>query len=64
VQLGIKVEKFKQMAGDYWDKQLFDLLNFGFPLDVGMELSPSSQKINHTSATNYRNDIEKYIDKK
>jgi hypothetical protein len=28
VHSGIRVEKFKQMAGDYWDQELFDLVRF------------------------------------
>jgi hypothetical protein len=40
VNSGIKVDRFKQMAGDYWDNELFDLIRFGFPLDVGTEFHP------------------------
>jgi hypothetical protein len=51
------------MAGEYRDQEYFDLIRFGFPLDVGTEFRPSKQKMNHKSANNYPDDIQKYIDK-
>ena len=46
---------------DYWDKQLPDLINYGFPLDFDRNsiLQPTYQ--NHTSATQHKDQIEKYI---
>ena len=46
---------------DYWDKQLPDLINYGFPLDFDRNsiLQPTYQ--NHTSATQHMDQIEKYI---
>jgi hypothetical protein len=39
-----KTNKFKEMAGDYWDQQLFDLIKFGFSLDVGDGFQSSNEK--------------------
>ena len=46
---------------DYWDKQLPDLIYYGFPLDFDRNsiLQPTYQ--NHTSATQHKDEIEKYI---
>ena len=46
---------------DYWDKQLPDLINYGFPLDFDRNsiLQPTYQ--NHTSAIQHKDQIEKYI---
>jgi hypothetical protein len=63
VKSGFNVNKFRDMAGEYWDKKLFDLLTFGFPLDVGVDFHPSNQKINHASANNYADQVNKYIEK-
>jgi hypothetical protein len=63
VKSGFKVEKFRAMAGDYWDKQLFDLITFGFPLDVGTQFQPSNHNINHASAVNYPDEVNKYVRK-
>jgi hypothetical protein len=63
VKSGFKVEKFRAMAGDYWDKQLFDLITFGFPLDVGTQFQPSNRNINHASAINYPYEVNKYVSK-
>jgi hypothetical protein len=49
VKSGFNVDKFRDMAGEYWDKKLFDLLTFGFPLDVDTNFYPSKQKLNHAS---------------
>jgi hypothetical protein len=63
VKSGFNVNKFRDMAGEYWDNQLFDLITFGFPLDVGVDFQPSNHKINHASANNYPNQVNKYIEK-
>jgi hypothetical protein len=55
--------KFRAMAGDYWDQQLFDLIAFGFPLDVGTQFQPSNHNINHASAINYPDEVNKYVNK-
>ena len=36
---------------DYWDQQLPDLLQFGFPLDFHRDSVLGSSSSNHTSAT-------------
>ena len=46
---------------DYWDKQLPDLINYGFPLDFDRNsiLQPTYE--NHTSANQYKDQIDEYL---
>ena len=46
---------------NYWDKQLPDLINYGFPLDFDRNsiLQPTYE--NHTSANQYRDQIDEYL---
>ena len=46
---------------DYWDQQLPDLINYGFPLDFDrkFKLHPTYQ--NHTLATQYVEHIDQYL---
>ena len=46
---------------DYWDKQLVDLLEFGFPLDFNRSFKLQSNEENHASARDHSYDIECYI---
>ena len=46
---------------DYWDLQLTDLLQFGFPLDFHRNSLLSSSSANHTSANQFEADVDAYI---
>ena len=46
---------------DYWDKQLPDLITYGFPLDFDRNSILQSTYQNHTSAIQHKDQIEKYI---
>jgi hypothetical protein len=63
VPSGFKIEKFKKLASGYWDEQLFELLKYGFPLDVRPDFMPSNKQYNHSSADKYPEHVRKYIDK-
>jgi hypothetical protein len=63
VPSGFKIEKFRELASGYWDEQLFELLKYGFPLDVGPSFKPSNKQYNHSSADKYPEHVKKYIDK-
>jgi hypothetical protein len=60
VSSGFKIDKFKEMAGNYLDKQHFDLLKFSFPLDVGQGFQASGERRNHASANRYPSEVNKY----
>ena len=46
---------------DYWDKQLIDLLYFGFLLDFNRNSPLKWEGVNHNSAIQYPRDIEVYL---
>ena len=55
-QLNLSAWKFH--LSDYWDKQLTDLLYFGFPLDFNRNFPLKWEGANHNSAIHYARDIE------
>jgi hypothetical protein len=60
VQCGFKVDRFQELAEDYHDKQLFELLRFGFPLDITKNFNPAKDTVNHTSAVKFP-EVKKFI---
>ena len=49
---------------NYYDKQLIDFLKYGFPLDMIQNATIDSKFVhNHPSASQYPQDVGKYIDK-
>jgi hypothetical protein len=61
VQSGFNVDRFQELAGDYHDKQLFELLRFGFPLDMTKNFNPVKDTVNHTSAVKFPEEVKKLI---
>jgi hypothetical protein len=61
VKSGFNVDRFQEMLEDYDDKQLFELLRFGFPLDMTEELNPVKDTVNHTSAVKFPDEVKKFI---
>ena len=45
----------------YWDSQLPFLIRFGFPLDFDRQCTLESHSDNHTSAKNYPQDVQAYL---
>ena len=45
----LNIKNWKYYLADYWDKQLVDLLEFGFPLDFDRKCELHSTEENHTS---------------
>ena len=45
----------------FWDKQIVDLIQYGFPLDFDRTCQLQSTEINHTSALQNLDHIESYI---
>ena len=48
-------------SGHYFDKQLCDLIEFGFPLDFDRSRHLESTLVNHASARNFSDHIDKYL---
>ena len=46
---------------DYWDDQLVDLLEFGFPLGFDRSLNLISVEDNHKSAKDYEEHVKHYL---
>ena len=57
----LKIQEWEHELGEYWDQQLLQLIHFGFPLDFNRLCSLGQYTGNHTSATEYPQDIEAYI---
>ena len=47
---------------DYWDKQLPDLIEYGFPIDFDRSCVLSSSENNHSSAQQFSKDVGVYLD--
>ena len=47
---------------DYWDKQLPDLIDYGFPIDFDRTCPLLSTDKNHSSAEQFPRDIQLYLD--
>ena len=47
---------------DYWDKQLPDLIKYGFPIDFDRSCVLSSSENNHSSAQQFSRDVGVYLD--
>ena len=52
---------WKVELGNYWDRQLLQLIEFGFPLDFNRQCPFKFEGDNHASAIQYPADIEAYL---
>ena len=57
----LNLQAWENYLSDYWDRQLIDLLYFGFPLDFNRNCPLKWEGVNHNSAINHPNDIEVYL---
>ena len=46
---------------NYWDKQLIDLLTFGFPLDFDRSVTLHTTVENHKSAQQFPDQVQDYL---
>ena len=53
VQGQLNIKNWKKYLCNYWDKQLIDLLTFGFPLDFDRSVSLQTTLENHKSAQQF-----------
>ena len=57
----LNVEAWKKYLEGYWDQQLCELIQFGFPLDFNRSCILNHELGNHKSAVDFSADIEAYI---
>ena len=62
VQGQLNSHVWREYLSDYWDKQLPDLINYGFPIDFDRTCPLLSTDNNHSSAQQFPKDIEIYLD--
>ena len=58
---GLNIQAWERALTDYTDKQITDLLQFGFPLGVVTSTPPSSHPRNHTSAHLHPQAVTNYL---
>ena len=61
VRSQLNVDQWKHYLVDYWDEQLLEFLQFGFPLGFNRQCTLKSDSNNHKSAVEYPKDIETYL---
>ena len=61
VQTQLNSDRWRHYLIDYWNKQLPDLIQFGFPLDFDRNCPLSSSDVNDASALNYESHVDSYI---
>ena len=61
VKTQLDIAAWRFYLRDYFDQQLLDLSEFGFPLDFDRACSLSSLDDNHTSAVKYPSHVEEYL---
>ena len=57
----LNIKNWRFHLQDYWDKQIVDLLEYGFPLDFDRDAPLLSTEENHASATKFNKDVSTYI---
>ena len=61
MQSELNICLWEKVLSEYWDKQLLELLRFGFPLDFNRQSTLKSDGRNHASATEHPADVLAYI---
>ena len=62
IQSQLKPDVWQKYLNDYWDSQLVLLLGYGFPLDFDYSTPLNSVESNHSSAKQYWQDVQAYLD--
>ena len=62
VNSGLNIPKWRHYLANYWDQQLCDLLEYGFPLDFDRKCPLNSVEENHTSANDNTGHISKFLE--
>ena len=61
VQSGLNIVAWRSHLHGYWDSQICDLLQYGFPLDFDRSLPLLSSEVNHTSAVRSFQSVQEYL---
>ena len=61
VQSHLNIENWKRYLVNYWDQQITDLLQYGFPLDFDRNCPLMATETNHTSALQNNSHVWEYI---
>ena len=61
VQSGLNIKAWRSYLQNYWDQQLCDLLEFGFPIDFDRTCHLHSTEENHASAIENMQDIGTFL---
>ena len=62
IQSQLNVRSWEEALTGYWDRQILELIKFGFPLDFNHACNLGQFTGNHSSATDFPNDIEAYLE--
>ena len=62
VRSQLNIDKWRAYLAQYWDEQLVDLLQYGFPLDASRDNEFISAEVNHTSALQNLHHVQSYLD--
>ena len=57
----LNVDRWRSHLVDYWDQQLPDLLEYGFPIDFDRDFPLMSTLVNHTSALQNSPHVSNYL---
>ena len=57
----LNIDKWKEALVGYWDQQLLQLIEYGFPLDFNRACKLCHEGVNHKSAIQFPSDIDAYI---
>ena len=63
IQSQLKPDVWQKYLTNYWDSQLLLLLRYGFPLDFDHNSPLESVEENHSSANQYKKDVQAYLNK-
>ena len=61
VQSQLKISAWRKYLKQYWDHQLLDFIEYGFPLDFNRTVQLTSTETNHHSALQYPDHVSKYL---
>ena len=61
VKSQLNISEWKSRLTNYWDQQLLQLLEFGFPLDFNRNCPLRCEGTNHSSAIEHPSDVDAYI---
>ena len=61
VQIQLKITAWRKYLHHYWDNQLLDLIEFGFPLDFDRNVQLTATEVNHHSTLQYHDHVSRYI---